>query len=437
MTVAAPSSVLVYSHSWLPGQVDGVAVRMMAHVRALVDRGAKVTLVTPDFVVDGKTTPPKFEKLEGVEHVTVQTQLTPVYRKNLCMRLCISNFVKIMGLIRRVKPDIVHATQEASLLLWTTACSICDVPIVVSMHTDVVQIANCDDTFSSLGGMLGRIQLRFSQWCTRSGYRCWAVAGGKFLCVSRQSVSMMKDAGVNDRRVAKEIWGPMVDRNIFCIDKPRHLVEEARENLTFGIPNAYLLVYAGRVTAEKDIQFLVDALERAPKNVVLALIGPGSMTSELSKLHGKEHRLHCTGDFVSRERLAVCIRAADCCVSASTMETIGFTAMESLSCGTPFLAANAQGFAEHLSHDVNARLWTPYDPASFDRELAAMMATKLDGAWSRESLRGTMEMASSEHCTDRALRAYQEALPPRWRSIRVTFSVLLLWLNWSLAFIYG
>eukprot|EP00971_Amphidinium_carterae_P133117 2636039-Amphidinium_carterae.1 len=27
----------------------------------------------------------------------------------------------------------------------------------------------------------------------------------------------------------------------------------------------------------KDIQFLVDALDRAPSNVVLALIGPGSM----------------------------------------------------------------------------------------------------------------------------------------------------------------
>ena len=41
----------------------------------------------------------------------------------------------------------------------------------------------------------------------------------------------------------------------------------------------------------KDIQFLVDAHKRAPKHVVLALIGPGSMAGELKQFHGPEHRL--------------------------------------------------------------------------------------------------------------------------------------------------
>merc|ERR1712186_277512 len=116
--------------------------------------------------------------------------------------------------------------------------------------------------------------------------------------------------------------------------------------------------------------FLVDALDRAPKNVVLALIGPGSLTDELKKSHGPERRLYCTGQFQSREEVALILRAANCGVSASTMETVGFNALETLSCGTPFLAARAQGFALHPQHGVNARLWTPYDAESFDRELA-------------------------------------------------------------------
>merc|ERR1711920_88288 len=99
----------------------------------------------------------------------------------------------------------------------------------------------------------------------------------------------------------------------------------------------------------------------------------GSMVPELKKLHGKEHRIHCTGEIRNREQVALALRAADCCVSASTMETIGFTAMEAISCGTPMLAANAQGFAEHLSHGVNARLFTPNDEESFDRELDTLM----------------------------------------------------------------
>merc|ERR1712190_679056 len=117
--------------------------------------------------------------------------------------------------------------------------------------------------------------------------------------------------------------------------------------------------------------------------VVLALIGPGSMCEGLKKIHGKEHRLHCTGKLHPRDQVALMLRGADCCVSASTMETVGFTAMEALSCGTPCLMANAQGFKEHLSHGVNAHLWTPNDAPAFDRELAALMKVGHKGNWSR------------------------------------------------------
>merc|ERR1719382_1941857 len=179
--------------------------------------------------------------------------------------------------------------------------------------------------------------------------------------------------------------------------------------MTFGIENAFLMSYVGRVTAEKDVYFLVDALERAPKNVVLALVGSGSMAAELKAMHGKAHRLHCSGDFVGREQVALSLRASDCCVSASTMETVGFTAMEALSCGTPCLMANAQGFAEHLSHGTNARLWTPHDAASFDRELAAMMQAGHKDNWAPQALRESMAWASLDTCTDRALNAYAHA----------------------------
>merc|ERR1712048_1006864 len=112
---------------------------------------------------------------------------------------------------------------------------------------------------------------------------------------------------------------------------------------------------------------------------------------------------------MGREEVAVSFRAADAAVSASTMETIGFTAMEALSCGTPMLAVKAQGFALHLTHDMNSRLWTPLDPASFDKELSIMMATKAEGKWSRDQLRLSMAHASVEVCTDRCVEVYLQA----------------------------
>lgn len=433
--VAAPGSVLVYSHSWLPNQFDGVAVRIMAHVKALVQRGVKVTVVTPDFVLPDEPAEQKpFVAIPGVEHFTLQTQRTPVYRKNLCMRTSLANFITLVSLIRRIRPDLVHGTQEASMQVLATACLVCDVPLVVSMHTDVIQIAARDDHFSVFSGLLGRLHIAISVELVKWGYKNWAVAGANFFCVSPQARAMLRAAGVRETRVLPGAWGPMVDRDTFRIDLPEDAVAEARQRLTFGIPDAYLLVYVGRITGEKDVQFLVDAMARAPANAVLALVGNGSLVPELKKLHGKEHRLYCTGEFVGREQVAHSLRAADCCVSASTMETIGFTAMEALSCGTPFLAANAQGFADHLSHGVNARLWTPQDTESFDRELKELMATKREGSWTKEALRESMASASVEACTGRVLAAYTYAEHANKRALRLFLSLFLLFLNWCFTF---
>mmetsp|Transcript_36447 Transcript_36447/g.100382 ORF Transcript_36447/g.100382 Transcript_36447/m.100382 type:complete len:446 (-) Transcript_36447:64-1401(-) len=433
---APPATVLVYSHSWLPGQVDGVAVRMMAHVEALVARGSRVILATPDFVLrgEGPQEPPKFKAIPGVEHVTMATQRTPVYRKNMCMELSWKNLWALVALIRRTKPEIVHGTQEASLQVVALACLFCDVPLVVSVHTDVGQIAARDQGFSALGGILGRVHARIAVFCVYWGYRNWAISGLTYFGVSAQSKAILENASVRKVRVADELWGPMVDRKLFCIDQPQDKVEATRKKLTFGIPDAFLMVYVGRVTAEKDIQFLVDALDRSPKRVVLCLVGPGSLANELSELHGPERRLHCTAELVDRENVALAMRAADCCVSASTMETVGFTAMEAISCGTPMLAADAQGFALHLSHNVNARLWKPLDSASFDKELATLMATDRTGSWSREALRASMEMASVDLCTDRALRVYKRTGHANLRLVRILLSLFNFILNWLVAF---
>jgi len=316
-----------------------------------------------------------------------------------------------------------------------TACMICGVPLVVSMHTDVAQIAASDDHFSGLGpGCLGRLHVKAGIFFTYWGYKNWAIAGVTYFCVSRQARTIMDLAGVRPARIADGLWGPMVDREIFRIDMPADKVEEERKRLSFGIEDAFLMVYVGRVTAEKDVGFLVKALQRAPQRCILALVGPGSMVQELAPMHGPQHRLHCEGKFVGREQVALALRAADCCISASTMETIGFTAMEAISCGTPMLAANAQGFAEHLSHGVNSRLFTPNDDASFDRELETLMTQSRTGGWSREQLRESMATASVEACTVRVMRAYKSAWLGHYLPLRYFLTMLMFALNWVFSF---
>ena len=212
---SAPRAVLIYSTSWLPGQVDGVAVRMMAHTKELVKRGAKVIVVTPDFLlpVDGQTKAPELKAIPGViEHVKLRSQLTPVYRKNVCMQFSIANLLTLISTIRRFKPDYVHATQEPSMQVLAAACLACDVPLIVSMHTDVVTIADRDPGFSSLGGKLGRLHARIACAFVNWSYRIWTLAAVKYFCVSKQAQKMLSDAkkGKHKKQTMKQKHNTLV-----------------------------------------------------------------------------------------------------------------------------------------------------------------------------------------------------------------------------------
>ena len=78
-----------------------------------------------------------------------------------------------------------------------------------------------------------------------------------------------------------------------------------------------------------------------------------------------------------------------------------------------------QGFAEHLSHDVNARLWTPLDEASFDQELETLMATKREGKWSPEAERRPLACG--------VFRAgMRKSIIPPWRTTMLSMPVHLL-----------
>lgn len=106
---------------------------MMAHAGALSRRGVRVVVATPDFLPPGQRgEPPQPIPLPGVEHVLLETAWMPIYRKNFCMGYSIANLRKLVELIRRVRPDCVHGTQEAAMQVLVTACLICNVPLTVA-----------------------------------------------------------------------------------------------------------------------------------------------------------------------------------------------------------------------------------------------------------------------------------------------------------------
>lgn len=85
------------------------------------------------------------------------------------------------------------------------------------------------------------------------------------------------------------------------------------------------------------------------------------MAAELSRLHGAKNRIFCRPKFLSHEELAKYYNAADLHISASQMETLGNTVLESLACGVPVLTPRAQGFMDSITQDFNGVMWEPND----------------------------------------------------------------------------
>jgi len=423
-----PKKVVVYVHSWLPRQTDGVAVRFLAHVRELVRKGADVTLVTPEFL------PAKsrgdFVVVDGVRHIQLDTTFTPGYKRSgsekggipvMCPKSSPENLRRLVEVLKEVKPDIVHMAQCASMIMVSCACLIVGVPLVMSVHTDIRASAA---TTTAIAGSMSDFGLLMS----------WLV-GATFLPVSANAQSVLETAGVGGTKGLVR-WGPMVDTKVFHPKQDAARVEIERRRLTYGNTTRFLMTYVGRFSLEKDVRFLIEALRRAPDNLTLALIGDGPLGPEFAELAKQlAPKLFCEPKFVDREAVAIALAASDLGVSASCMETTGFCAIESIACGTPFLAADSLGFHEHLTSSGwhrNARLYTPGDAMAFDDALRNFVEDKQTGRWAdREVLSDTVRSARVSDCTDRALRAYTHRLH------RPLVARLLLAPITSLTFLYN
>ncbi len=114
-------------------------------------------------------------------------------------------------------------------------------------------------------------------------------------------------------------------------------------------PGRPLMLFVGRVAFEKNIGFLIRALERALRAVpdlllVIAGEGPasGPLKKEVARRHLQEHVLF-VGYLDRRAALLDCYRAADAFVFASRTETQGLVLLEAMALGLPVISTAVMG----------------------------------------------------------------------------------------------
>lgn len=142
-------------------------------------------------------------------------------------------------------------------------------------------------------------------------------------------------------------------------------------------PDHPVIVFAGRLAVEKNVDVLIRALSRlrgksAPH---LHLVGEGEQRPKLEKLAadlGVSDRVHFLG-FVDDATLREQYLLADVFCQPGTAELQSLVTLEALSASKPVVLANALALPHLVDDGVNGYLFTPGDDADLANKLSAIL----------------------------------------------------------------
>ncbi len=147
-----------------------------------------------------------------------------------------------------------------------------------------------------------------------------------------------------------------------------------------GLPEGPLVLYVGRLAAEKEVGLLLSAWPEVERRTgaKLVIVGDGPARPALRASAGGQSAIWLPFER-DRDLLADLYAAVDFCVSPGSLETFGLAAIESLASGTPVLSADIGGVAENVGLSGGGRLFAAGDRGSLAAEAIALLQDDLTG----------------------------------------------------------
>ena len=119
----------------------------------------------------------------------------------------------------------------------------------------------------------------------------------------------------------------------------------------FGVKKGVTLLYTGRVSKDKSIEFLLEAVHQINsgiRKVNLVIAGDGPDFEELRQKDRRWNRIYFTGR-IPNEELNQVYNSADIFVFPSTTDTFGMAVLEAQGCGLPAIVSDVGGPKEIIS----------------------------------------------------------------------------------------
>ncbi|HEY4306663.1 MAG TPA: glycosyltransferase family 1 protein [Gemmatimonadaceae bacterium] len=337
---AAPEAPRVlYCTDTYPPQVNGVSVVTALSVAGLRARGWECVVVAPKYP-DVLPHGPRYQATPEDKTIEIPSVAFPPYPD---IRLAAPSFGKVQRAVRAFKPDIVHSATEFMIgRLGQIAAKRAGAIRLSSYHTDFSRYTEAYGApwlRSSVSGYIKRFHSRSARVYTPS-----APARGDLLALGLGDV---------------QVWGCGVDLTSF--DPSRRSIPLRG---AYGIDDAVVFLHVGRLAAEKGVDKIIRAFNRArellPAGAArLVIAGSGPEEPALRALAGPD--VLFLGILDRKRALPRLYASADVFLFSSLTETLGLVVLEAMASGLPVIATPAGGVADHLRDEVNGIAYPPFD----------------------------------------------------------------------------
>ena len=326
--------IAFFTETFLP-KVDGIVTRLTKTIEFLTKNGDEVIVFCPEGCPDS---------YKGATIVGVAAMPLPLYPE---LKLGLPG-PAVSDKLEEFKPDLVHVVNPAVLGLggiWLAKTN--NIPLIASYHTHLPKYLE----------HYGMGMLEPLLWELLKAAHNQALLN---LCTSTAMVNELEDKGI--QRTA--LWQRGVDTENF---RPELRSEKMREKLFGKYQNTdSLLIYVGRLSAEKQIERIKPVLDNIP-GACLALVGDGPYRGQLEKIF-ENTKTNFIG-YLSGEELASAYASGDIFLFPSSTETLGLVLLEEMAAGCPVIGANKGGIPDIINNGINGCLYNPDEKDNGERSL--------------------------------------------------------------------
>ena len=344
--------IAFFTETFLP-KVDGIVTRLTKTIQHLVAAGDEVLIFCPEGCPSSYM---------GAQVVGVPAMPLPLYPE---LKLALPR-PAVAEALDRFGPDLVHVVNPAVLGLggiWLAKTK--GYPLVASYHTHLPKYLE----------HYGMGMLEPLLWELLKAAHNQASLN---LCTSTAMVGELSDKGIQHT----DLWQRGVDTELF---RPELRSEAMRAKLLGGRSDTgKLLLYIGRLSAEKQIERIKPVLEAMP-DARLALVGDGPYRQQLEKIFAGTPAQFV--GYLAGEELAAAYASGDAFVFPSSTETLGLVLLEAMAAGCPVVGANRGGIPDIVSDGVNGCLYEPEGPDGGAASLTAAVQRLLGDTSERQALR--------------------------------------------------